>query len=133
MSNMTVTRGTGYDEDNIPLCGKGLFYWVDVKGSTDMDGHHEFGTEREVIELIDELIPAPLYNVYQRADGIQIAVNINGTACFMRPFKQAAWLRTGFEAKLEYYWLVDKQVSISDTPNLMAHFDNGRLEVVEVF
>lgn len=127
MNTMTVSRGKGYNEEYAMLCGSSLYYWVDVSGSEDMDGHHEFGTKKEADELIIQLFPAPVCDVYQRADGAQIAVNAEGTTCFMRPFKQAAWLRAGFEANLEYFWKVEKGVTINNVRNEIITFQGGVL------
>ncbi|HAC7850923.1 TPA_asm: hypothetical protein G0E33_08545 [Salmonella enterica] len=81
--------------------------------------------------ICHQLSPAPVYSIYQRADGMQLAVNAEGTASFMRPFKQASWLRAGFEANLEYYWLVEKGVTINETPKLTAYYHDGILDTVE--
>ncbi|MEM0567574.1 hypothetical protein [Salmonella enterica] len=86
----------------------------------------------EALEMNETLIaPAPRFSIWQRADGMQLAVNAEGTAVYMRPFKQAAWLRAGFEANLEYYWLVEKGVTINETPKLTAYYDDGILNTVE--
>lgn len=82
--------------------------------------------------ICHQLTPAPVYSIYQRADGMQLAVNANGTASFMRPFKQASWLRAGFEANLEYYWLVEKGVEISEPQNSKAFYEEGILKTEEV-
>ncbi|ECE3714886.1 hypothetical protein DAD08_19460 [Salmonella enterica] len=87
----------------------------------------------EALEINESLHPAPvtLFNVWQRSDGMQLAVNAEGTASFMRPFKQASWLRAGFEANLEYYWLVEKGVTINETPKLTAYYHDGILDTAE--
>lgn len=87
----------------------------------------------EALEINESLHPAPvtLFNIWQRSDGMQLAVNADGTAVYMRPFKQAAWLRAGFEANLEYYWLVEKGVAINETPKLTVYYDDGILNTVE--
>ena len=81
--------------------------------------------------ICHQLSPSPVYSIYQRADGMQLAVNAEGTASFMRPFKQASWLRAGFEANLEYYWLVQKGVTINETPKLTAYYHDGILDTAE--
>lgn len=69
------------------------------------------------------------FNIYQRADGMQIAVDQLGTTRFMRPFKQAKWLRAGFEANLEFYWLVERGIKITTDTNQIASYENGFLDV----
>ena len=71
-------------------------------------------------------------NIYQRTDGMQIAVDQLGTTKFMRPFKQAKWLRAGFEANLEYFWMVESGVKITPEPDQIASYDNGFLSVEEL-
>lgn len=127
-----VISGKGYNEEYAQACGQGVFHWVKVQGSQGMDGYHEFGTKAEVDELVNFLTPAPIYRVYQRADGMQLAVSAEGTASFMRPFKQASWLRAGFEANLEYYWLVEKSVSINTQPSEVVFFHDGVLTTCPV-
>lgn len=127
MNTMTINRGTSHNEEYAMVCGTGRYYWVDVIGSKGMDGYHEFGTKEEADELINQLSPDPVYDIYQRNDGVQIAVNAEGTTCFMRPFKQAAWLRAAFEANLEYYWKVAKDVTINNVRNEIISFQDGIL------
>ncbi|XGI81154.1 hypothetical protein ACED16_05345 [Enterobacter hormaechei] len=71
------------------------------------------------------------FDIYQRADGIQLAVNADGKAEFIRPFKSANWLNAGFEASLDYYWLVSKGEKIWGRPNRTAVFNDGILTVSE--
>lgn len=72
------------------------------------------------------------FDIYQRADGVQLAVNCNGIASFMRPFKNANWLQAGFETNLEYFWLVSQGVKIWGHPNQKAVFIDGVLSVESV-
>ncbi|EBI3714126.1 hypothetical protein [Salmonella enterica] len=87
----------------------------------------------EALEINESLQLAPVtsFSIWQRSDGMQLAVNAEGTASFMRPFKQASWLRAGFEANLEYYWLVEKGVTINETPKLTAYYHDGILDTTE--
>ncbi|MBH0365753.1 hypothetical protein PL246_09725 [Salmonella enterica] len=88
----------------------------------------------EALEINESLQLAPVtsFSIWQRSDGMQLAVNAEGTASFMRPFKQASWLRAGFEANLEYYWLVEKGVSINTQPSEVAFFHDGVLTTCPV-
>lgn len=94
--------------------------FVKVTGKT---GALEFITHHQHHDDVDS------YDIYQRNDGMQLAVNAAGTAVFTRPFKSANWLKAGFEANLEYYWLVNKGIKIRDGANKKAVFIDGVLSI----
>ena len=138
--NMTM-QYLAFNEDQRRAFADVMYDIHEVKGkkspATLNPVYEKFVKETGKTSALDFICRTPstddrLFSVYQRADGMQLAVDSQGTALLMRPFKQAGWLRAGFEANLEYYWLVDKDLEINATPKLTAFLNDGVLDTEEV-
>lgn len=138
--NITTTyQAHSINPEYAKICGRSLYYFVDAyrpDGSTD---RNEFGTELEAKEFAaeeqasgdqPESETVQEFSVYQRNDGLQVAVNTKGVTCYMRPIKGTNWLNAGFQAELLHYSLVDKGVKIWGNSNLTGCFIDGVLTAV---
>jgi hypothetical protein len=137
--NITTTyQDRGYSEEDAKFCGRGLYYIVDVNYPDGTIDRSQFGTELEAKEFAaqeraigdqPEAETTQEFSVYQRADGMQVAVNKEGITCYMRPLQSVKWINAGFQAILDHYWLVQGGVKIWGNSQEIARYKNGVLEV----